>query len=202
MPGVVDHGLGRLALSVAISCGDHGVGNQPMTVVSEGVAHVAQPTGVVAFAVKPSIGIGAGLVRVIAAAFAFEVAAVAAIVTAVFTTEAFVTSPSLDECAVNAEVLAREQAFVLGLLQHEIEELDDGVMLDQTFPILGKYGGYPDGIVHGQANKPTKQEVVLGLLHELALRANAVEHLQQHGAQELLGRDAGAPAFDVGLVHA
>ena len=79
-----------------------------MTVVSQGVAHVAQPTGVVALAVKPGIGVGAGLVRVIAAAFAFEVAAVAAIVAAVFTTQALVTSPGLDECAVNAEVLVRE----------------------------------------------------------------------------------------------
>ena len=82
-----------------------------MTVVSQGVAHVAQPTGVVAFTVKPGIEVGAGLVRVIAAAFAFEVAAVAAVVATVFTTQALVTSPGLDECAVNAEVLVREPSL-------------------------------------------------------------------------------------------
>ncbi len=40
----------------------------------------------------------------------------------------------------------------------------------------------------------TPGEVVLGLLHQLTLRAHAVEHLQEHGAQQFLGRDAGPPA--------
>ena len=42
----------------------------------------------------------------------------------------------------------------------------------------------------------------MGLLHELALRADTEEDLQQHGAQQLLWSDAGAPALDVSLVHA
>ena len=120
-----------------------------MTVVGEGVTHVAQSAGVVAFAVQPSIGVGAGLVRVTAAALAFEVAAVAAIVAAVFAKEAFVTGPSLDE----------------------------GVVLDQALTVFGEDGGYPHGVVHGQTNEPAKPQVVLGLLHELAFRTNAVEHL-------------------------
>ena len=53
---------------------------------------------------------------------------------------------------------------MLGLLQHQIKQLDDRVVLDQTFTILGKYGGQPHGIIHGQANEPAKQKVVLGLL--------------------------------------
>ena len=40
-----------------------------------------------------------------------------------------------------------------------------------------------------------------GLLHQLALRAHAVEHLDEHGAQQLLGGNAGAPALDVGRIH-
>ena len=106
LPGVVDHGLGRIALSVAVGDGDHGVGNQSMAVVGERVAHVAQPAGVVAFAVQPGIGIGGGRVCVIAAALAFEVPPVTVIVAAVFTTEAFVPGPRLDEGAINTEVLA------------------------------------------------------------------------------------------------
>lgn len=62
-------------------------------VISEGVVHVAQPAGVVAFAVQPCIDILAGLVRVVAAAFAFEVATVVSTVTAILTRQAFVTSP-------------------------------------------------------------------------------------------------------------
>ena len=82
-----------------------------------------------------------------------------------------------------------------------IEELDDRIVLDQAFAVLAEDAGHPNGIVHGQANEPAKQKVVLGLLHELALRAHAVEHLDEHGAQQLFGSNAGAPAFDVGRIH-
>jgi hypothetical protein len=101
-------------------------------------------------------------------------------------------------------VLSREHAFVPGLLQLQIQikELDDGVVLRQTFTILGEYGVHLHSIVYGQANEPAKQKAVLGLLYELALGMDAVELLQQHGGQELLGRDAGTPALDVGLIHA
>jgi hypothetical protein len=44
-----------------------------VTVVGEGVAHVAQPAGVVAFAVQPCVGIGVRYVRVVAAAFVFSI---------------------------------------------------------------------------------------------------------------------------------
>ena len=54
-----------------------------------------------------------------------------------------------------------------------------------------------------QRNSETaKQQVVAGLLHELAPGAHAVEDLQQHRAQQLLGGDAGATALGIGGVHA
>lgn len=40
-----------------------------------------------------------------------------------------------------AEVLPREQALVLGLPKHQIEEIDDGVVLDQTFTVHAEDGG-------------------------------------------------------------
>lgn len=201
MHGVPKHGLGRFALGVAVGLRDQDVGDQTMAVVTQGVAHEAQAAGVVALAVQPCIGIGARDMRVVAAAFVSEVAVVRGVVAAVFAHKAFVPSPGLDEGAVYAEVLAREQAFALGLRQHLIEQLDHRVVRDQAFAVLAEDGGHPHGVVHGQADEPAKQQVVLGLLHELALRAHAVEHLQQHGAQQFLGRDAGTAALDVGLVH-
>jgi hypothetical protein len=38
-----------------------------------------------------------------------------------------------------------------------------------------------------------RNKVVLGLLHELALGADAVEHLREHGTQKLLGAMPGRP---------
>lgn len=108
---------------------------------------------------------------VVAAARVLEVAAVAVIVWAVLAHKTLVAGPGLDEGAADAEVPAREQAFVLGLLQHPIEEFDDGAVLDQPLVVLGEGGGHPHGVVHGQADEPAEQEVVLGLLHELAFGA-------------------------------
>src|SRR6266568_4314711 len=39
------------------------------------------------------------------------------------------------------------------------------------------------------SHEPAKQEIVVELLHQLALRAEAVEHLQEQGTQQLLRRD-------------
>ena len=83
-----------------------------------------------------------------------------------------------------------------------MRHLDDFMPADHPLRVIRIMdSGHPDRIVHGQANEPAKQKVVLGLLHELALRAHAVEHLDEHGAQQLLGGNAGASALDVGRIH-
>jgi hypothetical protein len=43
---------------------------------------------------------------------------------------------------------------------------------------------------------------VLGLLHQQAFRAYAVENLQQHGSGQLLRRNAGSTTLDIGGIHA
>ena len=75
-------------------------------------------------------------------------------------------------------------------------------MRNQALTVLGEDRWHPGRVVHGQADEPAKQQVVLGLLHQQAFRANAVEDLQEHGAQQLLWRNAGTPTFDVGCTHA
>lgn len=167
------------------------------------MAHIAQlAAGVVALAVQARVGIGFGLVGVVAALFAFEVAAVTvAPVVVILAHEALVASPGLDQRAVHAEVLAREPFFLVRDGLHFVEEFDDGIVLDQAFAVFGEDRGHPHSIVHGQPDKPAEQQVVLDLLHQLTFRTDAVQHLKQHGAQQLFRSDAGTAAFDVGLVH-
>ena len=90
----------------------------------------------------------------------------------------------------NMQVYGADKVWQPGL------SLRSGVSVRQHS--LHSAAGHPDRIVHGQADEPAKQQVVLGLLHQLALRAHAVEQLNEHGAQQLLGGNAGASAFDVG----
>lgn len=61
-------------------------------------------------------------------------------------------------------------------------EFNDSVVLDQTHTIFGEDRWHSHGIVHGQAGDPAKQKLVLRLLHELVLRADAAKHRQEHGA--------------------
>ena len=48
-----------------------------------------------------------------------------------------------------------------------------------------------DRTVGIQPDEPAIQQVAIELLHQLALRTDAVKHLQQQRAQQLLGRDRG-----------
>ena len=114
----------RLVLCRAIGMGDLDVHHQAVAVVHQDVAHVAQPRLVaLGFLVQARIGIGAAGMGVVAALLAFEVdigvapsgrgwvvvvVAVAGLV-AVFALEALVRCPSLDQGAVDAEMLVAGQ---------------------------------------------------------------------------------------------
>ncbi len=55
---IVDHGFGSFALGMPIGDGHHRACDQSMAVITEVVAHVAQHTALVSFAVEPCIVIG------------------------------------------------------------------------------------------------------------------------------------------------
>lgn len=67
---------------------------------------------------------------------------------------------------------------------------------DQALTIHREHRGHPYHAVHRQANEPAS---CTDLLHDLTLRANVVEHLDQHGPQQLLQHDARPPAPDLGF---
>jgi len=66
--------------------------------------------------------------------------------------------------------------------QHFVAEGNDGVVSHQAFAVICECRGYPRRVVHGQADEPAKQRVVLGPLHQHALGTGAVEDLLKHGA--------------------
>lgn len=74
------------------------------------------------------------------------------------------TRPGLNKRAVHAEVLARNPAMLVGALQHMAEQLDDRIMRQQALTVFRQHRD-----LHRQADEPAKQQVVLHLLHALAL---------------------------------
>ena len=75
------------------------------------------------------------------------------------------------------------------MVQKPGHELREHIAVLQPLPILGEGGRVPDRIVRRQPDEPAIQKIVVQLFHQLAFRADAVEDLQQQGAQQLLRRD-------------
>ena len=196
----------HLRSHVSLSCSVRGTGlyvhDQAMAVVGQHMTQVTrQRRRRLALAVQPRLGVARGFVRIVAARLTVPVLGRAVAVRSVLAPHALVAGPGLDERAVDAEVLTRQQSTLVGHFHGSIEEFGDRVVLDEAVAVLAEDRVVPHSVLDGQADEPAKQQVVLDLLDELPLAAHAVEHLQQHRAHQLLGRDAGAPALYVGLVH-
>jgi hypothetical protein len=96
--------------------------------------------------------------------------------------------PGLQQGAIHREVLIAEQRFHLGSTHQLLEELAHDLLVEEALPILGERGGMPDRIIRAQADKPAEQQVVVELLQQQPLGADAVERLQQRSQQQLLRR--------------
>src|SRR3989449_4707884 len=74
-------------------------------------------------------------------------------------------------------------------------ELGEYLATLQPVAVLREHGRVPHRVVGRKSHEPAVQKIVVQLLHQLAFRPDAVEHLQQQGAQQLLRRDR-RTAFD------
>lgn len=163
------------------------------------VADEAEPAGLaVALAEQPGVRVGGRGMGLGRALLALEVAlAVEArrrrLPGAILRPEALHRRPSLDQGAVDREVLVGEQRRKFGSGQHGGEELGGDLTVEQPVAVLGEHGHVPDRVVDPEPNEPAEQQVVVQLLHQLPLGADRVERLQQERPQQLLRRDRGPP---------
>src|SRR5699024_10222478 len=93
--------------------------------------------------------------------------------------KALLRGPSLNQGAIDAEVLIAHQITPARLLDHLGEQGRNHLVLKKSVLVLAEGRMVPHRIVNAQANKPAKQQVVLNVLHQLAVAANAVEHTKQ-----------------------
>src|SRR5674476_303312 len=70
-------------------------------------------------------------------------------------------------------------------------ELRKHLAVLQSVSVLREGGRIPGWIVGRKPDDPAAQKIVVQLFHELSFRPNAVEHLEQQCAQQLLRRDRG-----------
>jgi len=109
-------------------------------------------------------------------------------------------------------MLVRHQIFLTGLIPDRLKKPGGDFTVEQTVAIFGKRGMIPDRIIHGQTDKPAKQQIVMQFFHQQPFASDRIENLQQQGSQPLLRRNGwptvgeislGEPAMHVlqGLIH-
>ena len=119
---------------------------------------------------------------------AVEVRAIA-VARAVLRPEALVRHPRLDQRAVHREVLVRQQRLHLRVVQKSGHERLEHIALLQPLPVLGERCRVPHRIVRRKPHEPSVEKIVVEMFHQLTLRAQAVEDLEQQRAQQALRRD-------------
>src|SRR5579875_358041 len=103
-----------IAFAVTIGMRDHGGSDQPVAVLHQSMAQIAQLRFLaVALLVEPRIGIGCGLVSLIGSLLAMEIRAVAA--RTILRPEALLRSPRLDQRAVHCEMLVGHELLRLAV---------------------------------------------------------------------------------------
>ncbi len=163
---------------------------EPVAVLHEGVPHEAE-LGFPAppLAIEPCLGIRDAPVRVVTQPLAVKVHLGVAPAGrrlrrvgrgAVLGPGALHRGRGLDQRAVHAEVVLRQEPFHPRDGQHGTQNGCHHAAVEQAVAVLGKGRGVPDGIVDAQADEPAEQQIEVELLHQLALGADRIEGLQQH----------------------
>lgn len=182
------------AFAETVRVTDHGADHQARAVLHQDVPLITKDgSALSSLSEQARIRISARFMRVVAAPFALpvgvDIAAAAGrrIVRTVLGPEALVAGPRLDQRAIDREMFSGEQPLLVGQAHDFGKERFDHFVLEQTIPILGEHRVVPDGVFDRQSDEPAEQQVVAHLLHQHALAAHRVQHLQQQRTQQLLG---------------
>ncbi len=108
------------------------------------------------------------------------------IVRSVLAAKTLVARPCLDQRAVHREVLPGQQALLVRQGHDFSKERFHDFVLEQSVAVLREDGVVPHHVLHCQSDKPAEEQVVLHLLHQHALAAHRVEHLQQQSTHQFL----------------
>src|SRR5271168_4635433 len=99
-------------------------------------------------------------------------------------------------------MVARQKRLHIGMVEKLAHEFLQDLAVLQPVTVLRERRRIPDRIIGGEPDEPTKQEIVIQLFHELALRAQAIEYLDQQGAQQLFRWNRRAPFARIKLPQA
>lgn len=94
-----------------------------------------------------------------------------------------------DQRPVHREPVVAQPLFAPRLGQRRFQKLARNVGSQQSLPVLAECARIPHPLVSRSSHEPAKSQVQIDLVHQGALTADAIQHLQQHAAQQPFGRD-------------
>jgi hypothetical protein len=81
--------------------------------------------------------------------------------------------------AVDGKVVVRKQGAHVPMSEKLGQEFARQLGFKQPVAVLREHRRHPNLIIHAETDKPAIEQIVMQLFHQLALRADAVERLQQ-----------------------
>src|SRR5690606_17200393 len=84
--------------------------------------------------------------------------------------EALHAGPGLDQGAIDAEMLTRQQPLDPPQRQDLAQELGGYIALEQALAVLRECRGIPGRLIRAKPDKPAKQQIEGQPLHQLAFR--------------------------------
>src|SRR2546421_1471859 len=101
----------------------------------------------------------------------------------VFALEAFVRGPGFYQGSIDSEMFVGKQVRCASQPQNSLEEFLSDPAVEEAIPVLREDRHVPDWIADPQSDKPTEEQIVAHLLHELPFAADREEYLQEQSAQ-------------------
>ena len=197
------HGLRGAPFRRAIGLCDDPCHRKPVPVLHGDMTHVAEPRlPPRRLAIETALRIGRARMRLVRAFLAAKIRAISFIVAAVLGPKALLRRPGLDQSPIHRKMLVRQKRLHLRVIQKLRHELLKHLAVLQSIPVLGESRRVPHRVVRRKPGEPAIQKIIVELFHQLAFRADAVEHLEQQGAQQLLRRDRGAARARIELSEA
>ena len=186
----LDHLQSGFSFCGAVGLREAAVDHKTASVLHQDMAHIAK-LGLFAFGFfeQPGFRIRSGPMRIVLSNLSFEVnfripttTTSRVSIVAALRMKALQRGPSLDKRPIDGKMLIGQQTALLCLRSDRFEEQRSHFMINQTFPIFGEGRMIPDRIVHGQAHKPTKQQIVIQLLYQHPFATNGIQDLKQKGS--------------------
>lgn len=120
-----------------------------------------------------------------------RIAGIAGIIV-LFRPDALHGSPSLHRCAVDREVVVRQERGDLAMRENGGHHLARHARGEKAVAVFAEHGRNPDLVVDAEPHKPAEQQVVVQLRHQMPLGADREQDLQQSRPDQPSLSDGGA----------